>query len=150
MKSPIDIGTVEGAKHKKMVPVPKPGANGVAHVKTVDSIEIDRLLDNGTISLEQWGTCNQVYALLYKAGMLGSLKSSLAISGYSGDPQAISNKKAESILMVSGLIAHLDRELGPDIRRHFINVLVLDYRVYNPAGRAQMAKAIEKSEIFLS
>lgn len=150
MKAPIDIGTPEGARHNKMVPVPKPGTNGVAYVRTVDSIEIDRLLDNSTISLEQWGTCNQIYSLLYKAGMLGSLKSSLAISGYSGDPQAISEKKAESILMVSGLIAHLDRELGLDNRRHFINVLVLDYRVYNPADKTRMAKAIEKAEIFFS
>jgi hypothetical protein len=125
-KNTIDTGTPEGAKHKKMVAVPAPGRPGKIHVRVVDQTELDRLLDRGVISLEEWSSGDQVYRLMYKAGMLGSSKSTLNISGSSGDPQFISEKKSDSLMMVGELIAHLDRKCGKVSRQLFVDMLVLD------------------------
>lgn len=129
MKQSIDTGNPEGAKHKKMVAVPAPGRPGKIHLRVVDQIELDRLLDRKVISQEEWSTGDQVYRLLYKAGMLGAAKSTLNVSGNSGDPQHLSEKKSDAMLMVGELINHLDRKCGQEARRCFMNMLMLDMSI---------------------
>lgn len=127
MKKPtIDTGTPEGMKHKKMVAVPAPGRPGKIHLRVVDQTELDRMLDRKQITAEQWSSGDQVYRLLYKAGMLGASKSTLNVSGTSGDPQHISDKKSDALLMLGELINHLDVSCGRPTRELFINMLMLD------------------------
>lgn len=126
MKPTIDTGTPEGMKHKKMVAVPAPGRPGKIHLRVVDQTELDRMLDRKQITAEQWSSGDQVYRLLYKAGMLGASKSTLNISGTSGDPQHISDKKSDALLMLGELINHIDRSCGRPTRELFINMLMLD------------------------
>lgn len=92
----------------------------------MDQIELDRLLDRGAITQEEWSTGDQVYGLLYRAGMLGVSKSTLNVSGSSGDPQHLSERKSDALLMVGDLINHLDEECGQEVRRRFMNMLILD------------------------
>lgn len=84
------------------------------------------MLDRKQITDEQWSSGDQVYRLLYKAGMLGASKSTLNISGTSGDPQHISDKKSDALLMLGELINHLDGSCGRPTRELFINMLMLD------------------------
>lgn len=128
-KNTIDTGNPEGMKHKKMVAVPAPGRPGKIHLRVVDQIELDRLLDRGIITQDEWSTGDQVYRLMYKAGMLGASKSTLNVSGSSGDPQHLSEKKSDAMSLIAELIAHLDKMCGVDARRFFINMLVLDAQV---------------------
>ncbi len=142
--SSIDTGTSEGAKHKKMVAVPAPGRPGKIHLRVVDQIELDRMLDRGQITPDEWSTGEQVYRLLYKAGMLGASKSTLNVSGISGDPQHISEKKSDSILMLGQLIDHLDRHCGTATRRLFIDMLMLDRPIKNDEQVKQVKRALSQ------
>lgn len=144
MKQTIDTGTPEGAKHKKMVAVPAPGRPGKIHVKVVDQIELDRMLDRKQISQEEWATGNQVYGLLYRAGMLGATKSTLNASGNSGDPQHLSERKSDALLMVGDLINHLDRKCGQETRRCFLNMLMLDMSIISDKHVEQIKHALSE------
>lgn len=125
-KHSIDTGNPEGTKHKTMVAVPAPGRPGKIHLKVVDQTELDRLLYRKQITPDQWSTGDQVYNLLYRAGMLGASKSTLNVSGISGDPQHISDKKSDALVMLGVLIDHLDRACGRPTRELFLNMLILD------------------------
>lgn len=145
MKKPtIDTGTPEGMKHKKMVAVPAPGRPGNIHLRVVDQIELDRLFDRGAITQDEWSTGDQVYRLLYKAGMLGASKSTLNVSGNSGDPQHISEKKSDAIMMLGQLIDHLDRSCGTATRRLFIDMLMLDRPVKTDEQVKQVKHAMSE------
>jgi hypothetical protein len=143
-KNTIDTGTPEGMKHKKMVAVPAPGRPGKIHLRVVDQIELDRMLDRGQITQDEWSSGEQVYRLLYKAGMLGASKSTLNVSGNSGDPQHISEKKSDSILMLSQLIDHLDMSCGRAARRVFIDMLMLDRPVKTDEQVKQVKRALSE------
>lgn len=144
MKPTIDTGTPEGMKHKKMVAVPAPGRPGKIHLRVVDQIELDRMLDRKQITQDEWSTGDQVYRLLYKAGMLGASKSTLNVSGNSGDPQHISEKKSDSLFMLSQLINHLDRACGQHARRLLLGVLMLDLPVKNDEQVKQVKLALSE------
>lgn len=145
MKKPtIDTGTPEGMKHKKMVAVPAPGRPGKIHLKVVDQIELDRLLDRKQITQDEWSTGDQVYRLLYRAGMLGASKSTLNVSGNSGDPQHISEKKSDAMMMLSQLIDHLDKECGPAVRRLFLGMLMLDRPIKTDEQVKQVKHALSQ------
>jgi hypothetical protein len=138
-KDAIDAGTPEGMQHKTMVAVPAPGRPGKIHLKVVDQIELDRLLHKGIITQEEWSTGDQIYRLLYKAGMLGASKSTLNVSGVSGDPQSISEKRSDALCIVADIIKHLDNACGQDARRFFINMIVLD----SPVTTDQQVKYVK-------
>jgi len=140
-KDAIDTGTPEGMQHKTMVAVPAPGRPGKIHLRVVDQIELDRLLHRGVITQEEWSTGEQIYRLLYKAGMLGASKSTLNVSGRSGDPQSISEKRSDALCIVSDIINHLDKTCGRDARTFFINMIVLDL----PVKTNQQVKYIKKA-----
>lgn len=145
MKKPtIDTGTPEGMKHKKMVAVPAPGRPGKIHLKVVDQIELDRLLDRKQITQDEWSTGDQVYRLLYKAGMLGASKSTLNASGSSGDPQYISEKKSDALTMLGTLVNHIDRACGRQTRVLFINMLTLDLPIKTDEQVKQVKHALSE------
>ena len=143
-KNTIDTGNPEGAKHKKMVAVPAPGRPGKIHLRVVDQIELDRLLDRGQITQEEWVTGDQVYGLLYRAGMLGVSKSTLNVSGNSGDPQHLSDRKSDALLIIGDLISHLDKKCGQETRRCFMNMLMLDMHVNTDKHIKQVKHALSE------
>lgn len=143
-KTTIDTGTQEGMKHKKMVAVPAPGRPGKIHLKVVDQIELDRMLDRGQITPDEWSTGDQVYRLLYRAGMLGASKSTLNVSGNSGDPQFLSERKSDAMLMLGQLIEHLDKKCGSASRRLFIDMLMLDRPIKNDEQVKQVKTALSE------
>mgnify|MGYP003346239610 CR=1 FL=1 len=140
-KDAIDTGTPEGMQHKTIVAVPAPGRPGKIHLRVVDQIELDRLLLRGVITQEEWSTGDQIYRLLYKAGMLGASKSTLNVSGRSGDPQFLSEKISDAMRIVADIIKHLDKTCGRDARTFFINMIILD----SPVKTDQQVKCVKKA-----
>lgn len=120
---PIDIGTPEFNKRRKVSPV-KMRASVL--VRVIDSTALDRALMNNSVSPEQHSVLVAFSNDCFMASLIGPRAQDYGRPMGSGTRHDTSDREAAALQRVGRAIDHVDRQAGRDVREGLLRMVLQD------------------------
>ena len=146
MKELRDTGTPELVKRRKVQPRRRAASGYDFDLYVVDGSGPDRMLLAGVININQHAALLSLTVMMHRAKMLGPKPPSFERVSNS-DHVAVTQKQADALRKVGGIISALDREVGRVGREQVIDLCMMDRP---PEDVPLLVKGAEALRIYIS